>query len=227
MIKLTNVSKIYKMGSSEIHALRNVDLQIKKGEFVSIMGPSGSGKSTMLHLIGVLDMQTKGTIMIKDKDVAKMTDEERTSFRLGEIGFVFQFYSLLPELTALENTFLPNMFYLKNASDEKYRKNATEVLKKLGVGERLNNYPHQLSGGEQQRVSIARALINKPELLLADEPTASLDTKTAMNVINTFRKLSQETKQTVVLITHEQELGEKADRGIWLKDGQIDKEKRF
>jgi len=227
MIKLTNVSKIYKMGSSEIHALRDVNMRIKKGEFVSIMGPSGSGKSTMLHLIGVLDKQSKGNVIIKDKDVAAMSDEERTSFRLANIGFVFQFYSLLPELTAIENTFVPNMLYLKKASNEKYKKNATEVLKKLGVGERLHNYPHQLSGGEQQRVSIARALINKPELLLTDEPTASLDTKTSLNVINTFRKLSQETKQTVVLITHEQDLGAMADRGIWLKDGQINKEKRF
>jgi len=227
MIKLTNVSKIYKMGSSEIHALRDVDMHIKKGEFVSIMGPSGSGKSTMLHLVGVLDKQSKGSIVINGKNVAAMTDEERTSFRLANIGFIFQFYSLLPELTALENTFIPNMLYLKNASDEKYKKNATEVLKKLGVGERLHNYPHQLSGGEQQRVSIARALINKPELILADEPTASLDSKTAINVINIFRKLCEETKQTIVLITHEQDLGAMADRGIWLKDGQIDKEKRF
>ena len=115
MIKLQNVSKIYKMGSSEIHALRDVDMRIKKGEFVSIMGPSGSGKSTMLHLIGILDKQSKGSVIIKDKDVEKMTDEERTAFRLAEIGFVFQFYSLLPELTAIENTFIPNMLYLKKA----------------------------------------------------------------------------------------------------------------
>lgn len=225
MIKLRNVHKIYPMGGSSIHALKGIDLKIAKGDFVSIMGPSGSGKSTMLHLIGVLDTQTKGTVLIKDTDVAKLSDEERTSFRLKEIGFVFQFYSLLPELTALENVLLPKMMSEKNHDD--YRSSAKEILMSLGLGERLNNYPHQLSGGEQQRVGIARALINSPELLLADEPTASLDSKSAANVISIFRKLNEESKQTVVLITHEQDLGKMADRGIFLRDGMIEKEKNF
>lgn len=213
------------MGGSSIHALKGIDLKIAKGDFVSIMGPSGSGKSTMLHLIGVLDTQTKGTVLIKDTEVAKLSDEERTSFRLKEIGFVFQFYSLLPELTALENVLLPKMMSEKNHDD--YRSSAKEILMSLGLGERLNNYPHQLSGGEQQRVGIARALINSPELLLADEPTASLDSKSAANVISIFRKLNEESKQTVVLITHEQDLGKMADRGIFLRDGMIEKEKNF
>ncbi|MBI2578961.1 MAG: ABC transporter ATP-binding protein [Candidatus Aenigmarchaeota archaeon] len=225
MIKLRNVHKIYPMGGSSIHALKGIDLKIAKGDFVSIMGPSGSGKSTMLHLIGVLDTQTKGTVLIKDTEVAKLSDEERTSFRLKEIGFVFQFYSLLPELTALENVLLPKMMSEKNHDD--YRSSAKEILMSLGLGERLNNYPHQLSGGEQQRVGIARALINSPELLLADEPTASLDSKSAANVISIFRKLNEESKQTVVLITHEQDLGKMADRGIFLRDGMIEKEKNF
>ena len=225
MIKLKGVNKIYSLGDVKVHALHGIDLHIKKGEFVSIMGPSGSGKSTLLHLIGVLDKQTKGKIMIKNKDVIKLSDEERTSFRLKELGFVFQFYSLLPELTAIENVLISNMLYGKKFEEAK---NASkEILTSLGLGDRLDNYPHHLSGGEQQRVSIARALMNKPEILLADEPTASLDSKSAMNVIHILRKLNEEINQTIVLITHEENLGRMADRGIWLKDGLIEKEKRF
>lgn len=225
MIRLKGVQKTYGHGDVRVHALRGVDLHIKKGEFVSIMGPSGSGKSTMLHLIGVLDKQTSGSILIKNADVTRLSDEERTAFRLREIGFIFQFYSLLPELNALENTYIPHMLYGK--SSEQCVKGAKDILTKLGLGERLGNYPHQLSGGEQQRVSIARALINKPEILLADEPTASLDTKSALNVISILRKLNEGIKQTIVLITHEENLGKMADRGIWLRDGLIDKEKKF
>ncbi|MBI3190876.1 ABC transporter ATP-binding protein [archaeon] len=222
MIKLEKVQKVYGTGV-KVHALRGIDLHIKKGEFVSIMGPSGSGKSTMLHIIGVLDKQTTGSVVIKNTNVLKMSDEERTAFRLKEIGFVFQFYSLLPELNAIENTMLPYMLAHNSSGYE----NAKEALEKLGLGERMTNYPHQLSGGEQQRVSIARALINRPELLLADEPTASLDTKSALNAIQTFRKLNEEINQTIVLITHEPGLGKLADRGIFLKDGLIEDEKRF
>jgi ABC-type lipoprotein export system ATPase subunit len=225
MIKLENVHKIYNLGKTQVHALRGVDMHIKKGEFVSIMGPSGSGKSTMLHMIGVLDHQTKGRIIIKNTDVARLSEEHQTNFRLKEIGFVFQFYSLLPELNALENVFIPQLLIGKN--DEQAKKASKEVLTKLGLGERLYNFPNQLSGGEQQRVSIARALVNKPEILLADEPTASLDSKTSLNVINTIKKLNEEINQTIVLITHEESLGRMADRGIWLKDGLIDKEKHF
>lgn len=225
MIKLEKVHKVYTMGEVKIHALNGVDMHVKKGEFVSIMGPSGSGKSTLLHLIGVLDRQTKGSVRIRSADVAKLTDEERTSFRLKEIGFIFQFYSLLPELTAVENTMIPRMLDGKHGEED--RTAAADILSRLGLGERLDNYPHQLSGGEQQRVGIARALINKPEILLADEPTASLDSKSAVNVINTFRKLNEEAKQTIVLITHEENLGRAADRGVWLRDGLIDKEKDF
>lgn len=225
MIKIQNVKKIYGMGEVKVHALNGVDIHIKKGEFVSIMGASGSGKSTLLHLIGVLDKQTSGNIILKNTDVSKLSDEQRTLFRLSNIGFVFQFYSLLPELNALENAFLPNMLIGKDM--ETCIENGKEVMKKLGLEHRLKNYPNQLSGGEQQRVTIARALINNPEILLADEPTAALDSKTALNVIDIFRKLNHDSKQTVVLITHEQSLGKMADRGIWLKDGVIEKEKSF
>lgn len=225
MIRLKDVHRVYDMGDVKVNALKGVDMHVKKGEFVSIMGPSGSGKSTLLHLIGVIDRQTKGDVLIKDVDVKSLSDDKRTEFRLREIGFVFQFYSLLPELTAIENTFLPNMIYGKKT--EEYKKRGKELLEKMGLSQRLSHYPHQLSGGEQQRVSIARAIINKPEILLADEPTAALDTKTALNVVKILRDLNKEINQTVVLITHEESLGKMADRGIWLKDGLIEKEKSF
>jgi putative ABC transport system ATP-binding protein len=227
MIKLEKVSKIYFQGEIKIHALKNIDLHIKKGDFISIMGPSGSGKSTMLHLAGVLDHQTSGNIIINGVNVAKMSDEKRTEFRLSEIGFVFQFYSLLPELNAIENVFLPSMLYKKTGVTKESRARAKELLEKLGLGERLYNYPHQLSGGEQQRVTIARALINSPKIILADEPTAALDSKNAVNVINVLKKLNEETNQTIVLITHEEYLGKQAQNGIWLKDGVIEKESSF
>ena len=154
MIKLTDVSKIYKMGSTEIRALRDIDMHIKKGEFVSIMGPSGSGKSTMLHLIGVLDSQSKGNIIINDKDVAAMKDEEKTSFRLANLGYVFQDYALLPEMTALENVALPLL--MQNIDEKVAYQKATEALINVGLEKRLYNLPSKLSGGEQQRVSIAQ-----------------------------------------------------------------------
>lgn len=227
MIKLKKVNKIYKQGDIKVHALKDIDFEVKKGEFVSIMGPSGSGKSTMLQVIGVLDQQTSGDIIIKNIDVSKLTDEEKTTFRLKELGFVFQFYSLLPELNALENTFMPNMLYKSLENKKECKQTAKGLLEKLGMSHRIHSYPHQLSGGEQQRVSIARALINCPEILLADEPTAALDSKNSLNVINILKKLNEETKQTIILITHEEALGKVADRGIWLKDGVIVKEKKF
>jgi ABC-type lipoprotein export system ATPase subunit len=220
MIRIKEVHKTYTLGETKVNALRGVDLHIKKGEFVSIMGPSGSGKSTLLHLMGVLDTQTKGKIFIKGIDVAALSDEERNSFRLKEIGFIFQFYSLLPELTALENVMIPLMLYGKDSGKE----SAKESLVMLGLEERLNSYPHQLSGGEQQRVAIARAIVNRPEILLADEPTASLDSASAGNVINIFKQLNAGMKQTIVLITHEESFGKLAHRGIWLRDGLIEKE---
>jgi ABC-type lipoprotein export system ATPase subunit len=225
IIKAEKIHKIYHMGDVEIPALRGVDFAAKKGEFVSIMGPSGSGKSTLLHVIGLLDNITKGSLHIKGKDTTKMSDEEKTKFRLNELGFVFQFYSLLPELNAKENVYVPQMLMGKNW--EAMKKNAQEVLEMLGIGHRTTNYPNQLSGGEQQRVSIARAIVNKPEILIADEPTAALDSKSAENVFHAFRELNEKMKQTVIIVTHEETLGAKADRGIWLKDGEIVKEKTF
>lgn len=225
IIEMKDVHKIYRMGEVKVNALNGVDLSIKKGEFISIMGPSGSGKSTMLHIIGLLDDLTKGELKIKDHDTSKMSENMKTNFRLKEFGFVFQFYSLLPELTAIENVYIPQM--LLGVKNNELQKNSQEVLELLGLGHRVDNYPHQLSGGEQQRVGIARAIVNKPEILLADEPTASLDSKSAANVFHSFRDLSEKTGQTIIIVTHEESLGSLADRGVWLKDGEIEKEKTF
>src|SRR3989344_5191593 len=225
IIKVKDLHKIYKMGLTQINALNGVDFTAKKGEFVSIMGASGSGKSTLLHLIGLLDTPTKGSVTVKGHDVLRMSDDAKTRFRLNELGFVFQFYSLLPELNTIENVFIPQM--LTGKSNDVMRRNAVDVLKMLGMEQRTENYPNQLSGGEQQRVSIARAIVNKPDILLADEPTAALDSKSAANVFHAFRQLCEQMGQTIIIITHEESLGAKADRGIWLKDGEILKEKRF
>ena len=225
IIQMKEVQKVYRLGEVKVNALNGIDLSVKKGEFISVMGPSGSGKSTMLHLIGLLDDITKGSLKVRGTDISKMTEDTKTKFRLKEFGFVFQFYSLLPELTAAENIYIPQM--LLGVRNHELQSNAVEVMKMLGVEERTNNYPHQLSGGEQQRVGIARAIVNKPEILLADEPTASLDSKSALNVFHAFRELNEKMGQTIIVITHEEALGALADRGIWLKDGQIVKEKKF
>ncbi|MBI2971790.1 MAG: ABC transporter ATP-binding protein [Candidatus Aenigmarchaeota archaeon] len=224
-MRTRNVRKTYRSGTVEVNALNGVTADIKKGEFVAIMGPSGSGKSTLLHVIGTLDQPTSGTITIKGVDVLKLSDDGKTSFRLKEMGFVFQFYSLLPELTAAENVFVPQMLIGKSGGE--MTANCTEILTSLGLRERMHNYPLQLSGGEQQRIAIARALVNKPELLLADEPTASLDSKSAQNVLHAFKELNETLGQTIVMVTHDEHLGRMADRGIWLRDGMIEKEKTF
>ena len=224
IIEMKGVHKTYNLGELKVNALSGIDFSVKKGEFVSIMGPSGSGKSTLLHLAGLLDNVTKGTFRIKGHDVSKMSEQQKTDFRLRELGFVFQFYSLLPELNAIENVYIPQMLLGKKPGEFKQR--AFEVVKMLGLEQRSSNYPHQLSGGEQQRVGIARAIVNKPEILLADEPTASLDSKSASNVFHVFRQLN-DLGQTIIVVTHEEQLGVKAGRGIWLKDGSIVKEKNF
>ena len=225
IIEMHGVHRVYELGTVKVKALNGIDFTAKKGEFISIMGPSGSGKSTMMHMIGLLDDITKGKMKIKNIDVSKMTENMKTDFRLREFGFVFQFYSLLPELTAIENVYIPLM--LLGKKNHELKSSAMKVLEMLGIAERANNYPHQLSGGEQQRVGIARAIVNSPEILLADEPTASLDSKSADTVFQAFRELNEKLKQTIIVVTHEEALGAKADRGIWLKDGIIVKEKKF
>lgn len=221
IVVIEDLKKSYPMGKVEVPALRGIDIKIKKGEFVAIMGPSGSGKTTLLELIGMLLNPTSGNIWINGTDVSKMSENERADFRLQNIGFVFQFFNLFMELTAIENVMLPKM--MSGDSNEVCRKRAMELLELVELEERQEHKPSELSGGQQQRVAIARALVNNPTILLADEPTGNLDTNTALRFINLLRKLNKEHGQTVVMVTHELYLGEKADRIIYLKDGLIEK----
>lgn len=217
ILRTKNLKKIYKMGKIEFTALNGVDVEIEEGEFVAIMGSSGSGKTTLLNMIGLLDFQTDGKIFLDNTDASTMNEQQRASYRLKKIGFVFQFFNLLNELTGVENVMLPGMINGSSVSRER----ALGLLELVGLKERAGHKPSELSGGQQQRVSIARALINEPRLILADEPTANLDSNSAMQVIDLFRKLRNEQKQTIVMVTHELELGKLADRIIWLKDGMI------
>ncbi len=223
LIDAKNLQRVYFNGIIKTFALKDISLKIREGEFVAIMGPSGSGKSTLLHQLGLLDMPTKGGILIDGEDVISLSDAGRTRFRLEKLGYVFQSYNLLPELTALENVYVTPM--ARGVKKEDYIEAAKEVLKQVGLGDRLHHYPSELSGGQQQRVSIARALVNKPKILFADEPTANLDSDSSDDVVKLFRKLNKEIGQTIVMVTHELEEGKKADRIIWVKDGILDSAK--
>jgi len=220
MISVRNLKKVYGQGPAAVHALKGIDLDVKAGEFVAIMGRSGSGKSTLLHLIGLLDAPTAGEIHIDGTDISKLSEGQKARLRIEKLGYVFQEYSLLGELTLLENVCLPAMSL--NGWNNHYRQRATELLSTVGLENRLNHYPHEASGGEQQRVAIARALINKPHILFADEPTASLDAASAGVILELFRKLNRETGQTIVMVTHEPEDRRYVDRVVWLKDGCIE-----
>jgi len=202
--------------------LRGVSLTVQPGEFVAVMGRSGSGKSTLLHLLGLLDTPTSGEIHIEDTDVLKLSEEEKSKFRLERLGYVFQEYSLLGELTALENVYLPALSSTTGYRD--YKERAARILDIVGLGERLGHYPSEASGGEQQRVTIARALVNQPRILFADEPTASLDVKSARVILELFRRLNKDLGQTIVMVTHEPEDQQYVDRVVWLKDGFIERE---
>ena len=214
MIETSDLRKIYYMGKIEVHALRGVDIAIDRGEFVALMGPSGSGKSTMLNMIGLLDTPSSGGIVVDGVEVSTLDENGRADFRLRKLGFVFQFFSLLMELNSLENVALPMIM------DERKYDRAASLLELVGIGDRAEHYPSELSGGQQQRVAIARALANEPAILLADEPTANLDTESANQIVELFRKLN-DNGQTIIMVTHEPELGEKADRIIRIKDGRV------
>lgn len=219
IIELQNVKKIYKMDGVETHALRGVDLQIKKKEFVAIMGPSGSGKSTLLHMVGALDKPTYGKILLDNIDISTLKESELARLRGKKIGFIFQFYNLHPTLTALENIELPMMIIEMDKQER--RKKAKELLKAVGLENRADHLPSQLSGGEHQRVAIARALANDPEIILADEPTGNLDTKTEGEIMKFLIKLQKDRQMTVAVITHEHEIAHYAERIVHLVDGKI------
>jgi len=222
MIKCENVTKIYQTGAVEdLAVLKDINFEIAKGEFVAIIGPSGSGKSTLMHILGALDRPSSGNYFLDDKDVSTMTDEELAEIRSAKIGFVFQSFNLLPRSTVLRNVMLPLIYDYKTAKSQRQAK-AIKALKGVGLEEeRWQHLTNQISGGEMQRVAIARALVNEPNIILADEPTGNLDSKTGRVVLETFKKLNREVGHTIILITHDSYVAQYADRIIEIKDGQI------
>jgi putative ABC transport system ATP-binding protein len=221
LIETVDLWKTYVMGTEEIHALRGVSIQIERGEYVAIMGPSGSGKSTLMNLIGCLDTPSKGSYLLNGKQVSQMNDNELARIRNEEIGFVFQTFNLLPRATALHNVELPLVYAGVPAKDRDER--AKGALQKVELGERMTHRPNELSGGQRQRVAIARALVNNPSILLADEPTGNLDSKTGVEIMALFAKL-HESGNTIVLVTHEPDVAAYARRSIHIRDGQVEKD---
>lgn len=220
MIESKNITKIYKGEKVETTALKGVSFAIKDGEFVAIMGPSGSGKSTLMHILGALDTPTSGEYFLDGKNIADLSDDELAEIRKNKIGFVFQSFNLLPRATVMRNVMLPLIY--SGLSKEERENKTREALTGAGMSEeRFHHLSNQLSGGEMQRVAIARALVNNPSLILADEPTGNLDTKTGEIVLNTFQRLNKEKHHTIILITHEREVAEHAERIIHIRDGEI------
>ncbi len=221
LLEIKDLRKKYFMGEMEVEALRGVNLNIEANEFVSIMGPSGSGKSTLMNIIGCLDTPSSGQYLFDSIDISSRTDDELSTIRNQKIGFIFQTFNLLPKLDALQNVELPLMY---SGVDKKERRElAKKALIRLGLESRMNHKPNELSGGQRQRVAIARALVTNPEIILADEPTGNLDTKTGIEIMKIFKELHQE-GNTIILITHEPEIAEQADRGIIIRDGLITKD---
>ncbi len=218
VIELRGVEKTYHLGEVDIPVLRGIDLKIKEGDFISIMGPSGSGKSTLLHMIGALDRPTKGEVLVKNHKLSQMSDDELAHMRGRTIGFIFQSFNLIPRLSAMENVMLPMWF--AEIGNREHR--ANELLKSVGLGHRLTNMPSQLSGGESQRVAIARSMANGPDIIVGDEPTGNLDSKTGTEILGILRKINKEGK-TVVLVTHDTKIGDMANKKIHILDGRITK----
>jgi len=223
MITTQDLWKTYVMGSEEIHALRGVSINIEKGEYVAIMGPSGSGKSTLMNLIGCLDTPTRGSYMLNGKEVGSMNDDELARIRNEEIGFVFQTFNLLPRATALHNVELPLVY--AGVSGKERLERAKGALDKVELSQRASHRPNELSGGQRQRVAIARALVNNPSILLADEPTGNLDSKTGEEIMGVFKKLHA-SGNTIILVTHEPDIAAHAHRVISIRDGQVEKDVR-
>jgi putative ABC transport system ATP-binding protein len=223
LIETVDLWKTYVMGSEEIHALRGVSLELESGEYVAIMGPSGSGKSTLMNLIGCLDTPSRGSYLLNGKQVGQMNDNELARIRNEEIGFVFQTFNLLPRATALRNVELPLVYAGVPAKDREQR--ARAALDRVDLTSRINHRPNELSGGQRQRVAIARALVNSPSILLADEPTGNLDSKTGLEIMDLFKRLHQ-SGNTIVLVTHEADVAAYAYRTIYLRDGQVENDVR-
>ena len=220
LIELEEITKVYDLGEVEVHALRGTSLSIEEGEFVALVGPSGSGKSTLMNTLGCLDRPTSGSYLLDGEEIATMSRNERARIRNQRIGFVFQNFNLLARTPAVENVELP-LLYTPGVSPRERRERAVVALHQVGLEDRLEHHPGQLSGGQQQRVAIARALINEPSILMADEPTGNLDSKTSREVIGLFRELNEAQGLTVILVTHDQDVAHNAARTIVLRDGEI------
>ena len=223
MLRADNIHKVYKDGKRELHVLKGVSLELRKDEVIAIVGPSGAGKSTMLHILGGIDRPTSGKVFLDNSDFYSLDDTKRARFRNQKIGFVFQFYHLLPEFTALENVMLPGLI---KASSFQHRgssiKNAAEILlEDMGLSNRMHHRPGELSGGEQQRVAIARALINDPKVLLCDEPTGNLDSEMGLEILNILFNLNKKNKMAIVIVTHDKEIARRAHKIIEMKDGKM------
>lgn len=223
MIRTHELCRRFHVGDTWVHALDNVDLSIDAGEFVAVMGPSGSGKSTLMNILGCLDTPDDGSYRLLDLEVSELNDEQLSRTRNAHIGFVFQSFHLLPRLTALDNVLLPMRFSTQDTAAARGR--AMQILERLGLSDRLNHRPNQLSGGQRQRVAIARSLINRPPLLLADEPTGNLDSKTSVEIMNLFTQLNRD-GQTILMVTHEEEIAAFAKRTIRMRDGKIEHDSR-
>ncbi|MFZ5988153.1 MAG: ABC transporter ATP-binding protein [Bacillota bacterium] len=219
VIEVTDLCKIYKMGTVEVNVLKNINMVVKKGEFISIMGPSGSGKSTLLYLIGGLDKPTSGSIKISGVELSTMSDREESTMRRKSLGFIFQFYNLVPNLSVEENIMLPILLDGKKLKDFKERLNS--ILEDVGLLDRRHHTPRELSGGQQQRVAIARALINEPEIILADEPIGNLDSKTGTEIMNLLQKINRYKGKTILQVTHSSEAAQYGNRIIKVKDGKV------
>ncbi len=219
IVRTRDVHKVYLMGKVEVHALRGVTLDIKRGEYISIMGPSGSGKSTLFNMIGGLDKPTSGSVYINEVDLAQLDAYELAWLRCRTIGYIFQTFNLIPVMTALENVMLPMIF--AGVPEDERRDRAMELLKRVGLAERWNHKPFELSGGQQQRVAIARALANDPAIILADEPTGNLDLRTGKEIIELLKELNEEKGVTIISATHDLKMIDVSDRVIWIRDGQI------
>ena len=223
IIKIRNIIRDFQLGQETVHVLKDIDLDIDKGEYVAIMGPSGSGKSTLMNLIGCLDTPTAGSYVLNGKDVSQMSDDELADIRNKEIGFVFQTFNLLPRTTALDNVALPMVY--AGASKKDRTERAIQVLADVGLSDRMDHRPNQLSGGQRQRVAVGRALVNKPSIILADEPTGNLDSKTGVEIMNLFEDIHK-AGNTIIVVTHEEEIASHAQRVIRLRDGMIESDSR-
>ena len=223
VIEIRQITRNFPLGNEVVKVLKGIDLDIERGEYVAIMGPSGSGKSTLMNLLGCLDTPTSGTYILNGKDASQMGDDELAEIRNKEIGFFFQTFNLLPRTTALENVALPMIYAGYNKTDRKKR--AEEVLTNVGLGDRMDHKPNQLSGGQRQRVAVGRALVNKPSIILADEPTGNLDSKTSVEIMNLFDEIHA-AGNTVILVTHEEDIAEHAHRIIRLRDGMVESDER-